>query len=198
MKQAKELRQAPQQVLWSAERSKGRPTRQPSNRRHRPPHNNSSRRKHRQRLSINRGLTRSNAHSLPAWSLGATPLSDDLGPSPDSGQVLVQSYAARASVAFGLTSVRAYAPGHHNVVRITPAEQRGHNNRLPKADCVSYSSKSKFVGLSGVFEFLGAVRATSGPTTSKLAPFNQTSPGPVRSIPSAMPVASFGTSRTTS
>src|SRR5437660_10821000 len=82
MKRAKERGLEPLRGLWWVEQSKGKLTKRPRSRQHRPLRNNSSNRKRKQETRTNRVSTRSNEHFLHAWTLAATRSSDSLGLSP--------------------------------------------------------------------------------------------------------------------
>src|SRR5207247_9416465 len=82
MKRAKERGLEPLRGLWWVEQSKGKLTKRPSSRQHRPLRNNSSNRKRKQEPRTNRVSTPSNEHFLHAWTLADTRSSDSLGFSP--------------------------------------------------------------------------------------------------------------------
>ena len=82
MKRAKERGLEPLRGLWWVEQSKGKLTKRPSSRQHRPLRNNSSNRKRKQEPRTNRVSTPSNEHFLHAWTLADTRSSDSLGLSP--------------------------------------------------------------------------------------------------------------------
>src|SRR2546429_622363 len=82
MKRAKERGLEPLRGLWWVEQSKGKLTKRPTSRQHRPLRNNSSNRKRKQEPRTNRVSTPSNEHFLHAWTLANTRSSDSLGLSP--------------------------------------------------------------------------------------------------------------------
>src|SRR5437763_12230526 len=82
MKRAKERGLEPLRGLWWVEQSKGKLTKRPSSRQHRPLRNNSSNRKRKQEPRTNRVSTPSNEHFLHAWTLADTRSSDSLGLTP--------------------------------------------------------------------------------------------------------------------
>src|SRR5207249_9833469 len=79
MKRAKERGLEPLRGLWWVEQSKGKLTKRPSSRQHRPLRNNSSNRKRKQEPRTNRVSTPSNEHFLHEWMLADTRSSDSLG-----------------------------------------------------------------------------------------------------------------------
>ncbi len=83
MKRAKEPRLEPLRGLWRVEQSKGKPTKRPSSRQHRPLRNNNSSRKRKLKPPTNRVSTPLSEPSLLAWTLADTPSSDSLGSNPE-------------------------------------------------------------------------------------------------------------------
>jgi len=78
IKRAKEQALEPLQELWSVAQNKGKPTKRPSSRQHRPLRNNNNSRKRKHRPRTNRVSTPSSEHSLLAWTRANTRSSDSL------------------------------------------------------------------------------------------------------------------------
>src|SRR5437016_13258246 len=111
MKRAKERGLEPLRGLWWVEQSKGKLTKRPSSRQHRPLRNNSSNRKRKQEPRTNRVSTPSNEHFLHAWTLADTRSSDSLGlipvnASPDPAFFSYYIRSPNANPQSGLSSNR--------------------------------------------------------------------------------------------